>query len=167
MKTKIDYNSIENQEIKSKFVQREVLTCFSYEMGEILGLESNFENRGLPTWDDVANSFEEICPKCGSDEIYKAKEEEPNGDCFQCGCCHVVLENNRLESQPKEIFEWWIVTEYLYKQLKEKGEPVLEWGNNYYWGRCTTGQAIMLDHVIGKICEEMEILDGQKYSWAK
>ena len=95
---KLDFNSVENQEIKGRFVEREVKACFS--------------------------------------------------------------------SEPQEIFEWWIVTGFFYGKLKAKGHPVLEWGNNYYWGRCTTGQAIMMDGVISEICAEMEILDGQKYSWA-
>jgi len=62
-------------------------------------------------------------------------------------------------------FDWEV--DNIINQLKEKGHPVLEWGNNYYWGRCTTGQAILLDYVISKICEEMEILQGQKYDWSK
>jgi len=58
--------------------------------------------------------------------------------------------------------EWWIVTDYLHRKLSEKGQPVLEWGNNCYWGRCGSGQAILLDYVISEICYDMEILEGQK-----
>lgn len=173
-KTKTDYNSIENQEIKSQFVKREVLTCFSYEMDEILKASNYLPSHimpkiTLPSWDDIENAYEDICPKCGSDDVYKVLEADKpsaNDDCFECGSCGILQENEQLESQPREIFEWWIVTEYLYNKLKAQGQPVLEWGNNCYWGRCTSGQAILLDHVISVICEEMEILDGQKYSWS-
>lgn len=173
--TKIDYNSSENLEIKSQFVKREVLTCFSYEMDAILkcSYEAYLGNasllKDLPNWDDVENAYEDVCPKCGSDDVYKVPEADKpsaNDDCFECGSCGILQENEQLDSQPKEIYEWWIVTKFLYNKLKSHGQPVLEWGNNCYWGRCTTGQSIMLDHVISLICEEMEILDGQKYSWA-
>ena len=75
------------------------------------------------------------------------------------------IEPEEIENEPQEVFEWWIVTEYLYRKLKEKGCVVLEWGNNHYWGRCTTGQAILLDGIVTDICREMEILEGQKNEW--
>lgn len=171
-KTKMDFNSVENQEIKGQFVRQHVLTCFSYEMDAILKASSCHHKFGdgvdLPTYEDIENIDEEICPKCGSSDIYKVAEADkpaPNDDCFECGSCGVLQENDELDHQPKEIYEWWIVTEFLYRKLKTQGQTVLEWGNNCYWGRTTTGQAILLDHVISVICEEMEILDGQKYSW--
>lgn len=64
-----------------------------------------------------------------------------------------------------EVNEWWFITEYLAKKLEDKGEIVNYYFNTPLWGRCTTGQAILLDSVISKICEEMEILEGQKYEW--
>lgn len=170
MKTKTDHNSVVNQEIKGQFVAREVKTCFSYEMEAILSASQEHAIKDLPTFEDIENLYQDICPKCGSDDIYKVPQEDKpsaNDDCFECGSCKVLLPNDELESNPQEIFEWWIVTEYLYNHLKKHGDPVLEWGNNYYWGRGTTGQSIYLDWVISKICEEMEILEGQKYSWAK
>ncbi len=153
MKTATDYNSTINQEIKGKFIQREVLTCFSYEMDAILNTEAG----DLPSWDDIENaySFPECCPHCG--EGLPLEEDMESDKCPDC--------EQYIETEPQEIFEWWIVTEYLYNKLKTLGEPVLEWGNNCYWGRCTTGQAILLDRVISEICDDMEILEGQKYQW--
>lgn len=158
-KQKPDFNSVENQEIKSQFVKREVLTCFSYEMDAVLKASSDWAEKEnpLPSWDDIENLFTDTCPECGYDG-----ESDIHHNCPECKDKQIEM-----ESTPAEIFEWWIVTEYLYNKLKAKGQPVLEWGNNCYWGRCTTGQAIMLDHVISEICSDMEILDGQKYSWAK
>ena len=148
-------NSVENQRIKSDFVRREVMTCFSYEMDYILKASAELSKSELPSYEDIENMYEYKCPECG--EGYQSEEDAAK-------CCPGSAEP---DNEPQEIFEWWIVTEYLYKKLKEKGCPVLEWGNNYYWGRCTTGQAIMLDSVISGICSDMEILEGQKYSWAK
>lgn len=172
MKKKIDYNSSVNQTIKSKLVEREVKVCFSYEMDAILRASESHSKLGdgidLPHWEDILNGYNSACPKCGNTNIYIVPEKDKpsaNDDCFECGSCGVLRENDDLNSVPKEIYEWWIVSEYLYHQLSKRHEAVLEWGNNYYWGRTTTGQAIMLDSVIDSICEEMEILDSQQYSW--
>lgn len=163
-KQKIDYNSITNQEIKSRFVRREVLTCFSYEMDAVLkasydGSIGNATKIDLPTYEDIENGFEDICPQCSSSEI----DKQENSELFECHDCGQVTKY--CDNQPKEIYEWWIVTDFLCQKLREQGEAVLEWGNNCYWGRCTTGQGILLDHVISVICEKSEILDDQKYSW--
>lgn len=165
MKTlKIDVNSSVNQEIKRKFVEREVLACFSYEMEAILQSSGGVNDAGLASYDDIENLYQYVCPNCGDSmpEIERDQETEK----AHCPHCHDEIVSE-LDQEPQEIFEWWIVTEYLYRQLKKRNEPVLEWGNNCYWGRTTTGQAIMMDGVISSICREMEILDGQKYSWAK
>jgi len=69
------------------------------------------------------------------------------------------------ESEMQEVYQWFSVSEYLANKLSEKGEPIIRDEN--IWGRCTFGQAILLDHVITEICAEMEILQGQKYSWEK
>jgi len=149
MELKTNYNSTTNQEIKSKFVQREVLTCFSYEMEAVLNaeVEQIGSNKELPDREDIENFY--IPMSEFKDYGYESAQE--------------FVESGE---DVHEILEWWIITDYLYRKLKEKGQPVLEWGNNYYWGRCTTGQAILLDHVISEICEDIQILEGQKYSWA-
>lgn len=76
-------------------------------------------------------------------------------------------EFENLESEPQEVFEWWAVSEYLFRQLRERGYVVIITGSCYVWGRTTTGQAILLDGIISRICADMEILDGQSNSWAK
>ncbi len=126
MKTKTDLNSNINQEIKGKFVEREIKSNFSSM------LEDCFKT-SVYNYEDIENLF------------FKDNEEDA-----------------------QEIFEWWNVSEFLYNKLKEKGEPVFTPNNfNYFWGRTCSGQAILLDSVISEICNEMEILDGQKFSWSK
>lgn len=193
---KIDYDSIVNHGIKEKFVRREVLTCFSYEMDAVLKASSELSKSDLPTYDDIENTYyfdtENVIYKIMEELRFKKQElydyaNDPDtfnrrvktdkdfkvflnslsDDELTELCEEFNIDICDEESTPHEIFEWWIVTEYLYKKLQYKGQPVLEWGNNYYWGRCTTGQAILLDNVISEICEELEILEGQKYSWAK
>ena len=78
----------------------------------------------------------------------------------------VVNADDDFETEPQEIYEYWIVSEYLYNKLKEYGQPVVTDGNLEIWGRTCSGQAILLDYVITKICANMEILEGQSNSWA-
>lgn len=147
-------NNNVNQDIKRQFVDREVKACFSCEMEAIFNASAEGA-KDLPNIEDIENFFQYICPECG--EGYQEEEDAKS-------CCNSETEP---ENEPQEIFEWWIVSEYLYNKLKEKGESVLEWGNNYYWGRGTTGQAILLDYVISEICKDMKILQGQEYDWSK
>lgn len=70
-----------------------------------------------------------------------------------------------IESEDQEIFEWWAVSSFLFDKLKEFGYPVVDAGSCYVWGRTTTGQAILLDGVITRICADMEILEGQENAW--
>jgi hypothetical protein len=140
-------------------------------MEAIFEASSGYTNKSypLPTIEDVENFFMPKCQECGYQGEFPEVSSpllSPNEKSWKCPGCDKVTEELP-ETEAQEIFEWWIVTEWLYRQLKGKGEPVLEWGNNYYWGRCTTGQAILLDGVISSICWGMEILDGQANSWAK
>jgi len=157
---KIDHNNSVNQRIKGDFVAREVKTCFSYEMEAILRAGQEHHKFGdgidLPNFEDIENLYEDVCEECGEVRPY---DDKNGGEHCECG--------GDFESQPQEIFEWWIVTDFLYRKLKALNEPVLAWGNNYYWGRTCTGQAILLDRVIDVICKELEILEGQQYDWSK
>lgn len=164
---KIDGNSVKNQEIKGKFVQREVKALFSYEMNAILSanIDGHDIKNNLPAWEDVENLYEYKCPDCGEkvtdfDTDYPADD----GKQFECEYCDWKCDDAP-ESEPQDILEWWIVTEWFAKKLHEKGEPILEWGNNHYWGRTCSGQAILLDGVITDICSDMEILEGQANEW--
>lgn len=65
-----------------------------------------------------------------------------------------------------DVFEHWIVSDWLANRLEKHGEKVLrDFFGMTVWCRCTTGQAILLDSVISEICFELEILCGQKYEW--
>jgi hypothetical protein len=73
------------------------------------------------------------------DEGFKAEEIE-NGDA----------------DNMKEIYEWWLVSDWLLDKLEAEGEPVLRTDYGDWWGRTCTGQAIALDSVIQKIAKEFK-----------
>lgn len=62
----------------------------------------------------------------------------------------------RSELMYQEIYEFWAVTDWLAKRLKDLGEPVAEFGLTQVWGRGTTGQAIALDYVIEQIVKQTD-----------
>ena len=71
--------------------------------------------------------------------------------------------------QPQEIYEWYLVTDWLADQLAEHGEPVIRNGEicGSLWGRTCCGQMIICDGVIEQIASDLEILEGQKYDWSE
>ena len=54
-----------------------------------------------------------------------------------------------------DVYEHWIVSGWLARKLKGKGETVGELCGMAIWGRCTTGQAICLDRVIQNLAIEL------------
>ena len=62
---------------------------------------------------------------------------------------------NHVDPEQNEIYEHWIVSEWLANRLEDRGE-VIE--RDFYgltiWGRACTGQAILLDNVICSIYDE-------------
>ena len=67
------------------------------------------------------------------------------------------------QDEPNEVYCWYIVSGWLCDKLKDIGEVVIE--NESLWGRGACGQSISLDWVIGSICKNLEILEGQQYEW--
>jgi hypothetical protein len=67
------------------------------------------------------------------------------------------------EDEAREVMEWWIVSEFLMKKLKEHGEIIIP--HEKLWGRCQSGQQVKMEGVIDEICSDMGILEGQENSW--
>jgi hypothetical protein len=61
-----------------------------------------------------------------------------------------------IEPHEREVYEHWIVSEWLADKLEAQGEKVdRDFAGLTVWARTTTGQAIRLDYVIERICEEV------------
>ena len=60
------------------------------------------------------------------------------------------------EEQQNEVYQWFAVSEWLYKKLEEAGEIVISLDDfNYWWGCGTYRQSICMDAVILKITAEL------------
>jgi len=66
-------------------------------------------------------------------------------------CCDTL----QFEGSHNDVLEYWLVDFWLGQRLQLKDEVIFEFkdfSNGYYvWGRCTTGQAVVMDYVIKEI----------------
>jgi len=187
-------NNSTNQSIKQKFVGQHVFCNVGSFCEYVLQVNTRDidESRAPFTIDDIENycsaNVDSIIDNANDlwndkEDDFKAYANDPdtfNRRMKKIGDLAVFihsLDNDELqefcnefgieyETEPSEIYEWWAVSSYLYDKLKEMGYCVVDAGSCKVWGRCTTGQAILLDYCISKICADMEILEGQANSWA-
>lgn len=59
----------------------------------------------------------------------------------------------RANAEPAEIYEWYRVDGWLAKQLAKVGECVLDNDYGTWWGRCATGQQLIMDGTLQKVAE--------------
>lgn len=156
---KIDIHSRENQKIIGDFVAREVLTCQSSLVDMLL-------EKQIVNYEDITNLYQYQCPECGHGESDISELETPAESeyLYKCNSCNKEYDDEP-EQEAQEIYEWWLVSGWLLEKLESYGEPVLKTDYGDWWGRTGTGQAILLDSVIGSIAADLEILDGQKSAW--
>jgi predicted nuclease with TOPRIM domain len=178
-------NSIQNQKIKGMFVERNVVYCQSSLVEELLQKDPNLfeqiENMYKYEYDGELYTQEELNDKVeaaenekaeleaqlddmdGEDEASQSKRDEIEEKISDLD--DQIYDMEHADTEPVEIFEWWLVDRWMAKRLRERGEAILEEYGCCWWGRCTTGQAILLDEVITDICRDMEILAGQRNEW--
>ena len=76
--------------------------------------------------------------------------EDAHDDAFK-----EVCDEHSLDVDTLEVYEHWIVSDWLGRKLKARGEIIQDFAGFTLWGRCTTGQAIYLDGVIEEITAEL------------
>jgi len=163
----MDYDSIVNQDIKQKLVSREVIHCAStmmYNIRECIEFQQETDELfGVPDYYSALEVY-----------LYELDEEETQGllDNYDVESIEdldpeEVCSDLNLEYDYADIFEYWIVTNWLGEKLKKHGESVAEFLGFTIWGRQTSGQAILLDDVISRIAYDMGILEGQERDWSK
>lgn len=167
------YNSTANQNIKRKLVEREVLCQVNREVEFILKFSSENHHDTPYSWDDVENMYhadrdalEYHAQQLSIGEEYELFDEFDASDLSDIDDDDLrkYLEDyHDFEVERAEPLEWWKVTNWFCKKLHAQGECVILHDN--IWGRQTSGQSILLDGVISRIAEEMEILAGMKNEW--
>jgi hypothetical protein len=89
----------------------------------------------------------------GNDDDETEKRGFP---CLTADTAELACQHDDVEPHDREIYEHWIVSDWLADRLEERGERVdKDFAGLTIWGRTTTGQAIFLDAVIQDIYSEM------------
>lgn len=154
-------NSAVNQRIKSKLVEREVVYCCSYMIDELAQQEKYSDELqeilSQENWTDAALESDE----------WSELSEEDKADIVDNETHSNFCNDNNIDPLLNEALEHWIVSPWLANRLEELGEMILRnfLGFDAIWGRCCSGQGILLDGVISDIAGGMEILEGQKNEW--
>lgn len=177
MKTKqIDPNSAKNQRITAKLVEREVIYCVSCLVDELRKKAEEFPDYqddlyssgiGLPDYEEAASQagWEELPEDDERGTFLNSDGGTSDADDWQELC---EEQNIDVSDYEPEVFEHWIVSDFLAGKLEAHGQRILrDFFGLTVWCRCTTGQSISIDGVIQQIAADMEILDGQKYAWSE
>lgn len=173
-----DEMSSENQHIRDQLVRREVAQCvsmlvhhFATNEAALTGSDYSYDDiLELCQQDDWESSVREHADFVSAEEEYGETYIKLKGraDDDQLTDWREAAEALRIDDpQRHEAYEHWIVTGWFAKQLKSHGEMTGELLGLTIWGRCTTGQSISMDSVIGAIAAEMQILVGQANDWSK
>ena len=110
--------------------------------------------------DEIDNMYLPKCSECG--EFIKGDIED-GAKCPECGEANEAW---HWDSEAQEVYQWFIIDNWIFDKLKERGEVVYDAGSCCVWGRGCCGQAILLDGIIVDIALELEILEGQRNDWS-
>ncbi len=124
-------NTVKQQALDS-FVGREVYTNQSMLVEKLL--------------QDNAIDYEDIVNLNRTDEELRENGYETEEE---------IEEARDNRDDEKDIFEWWLVSDYLLRRLEKKDEPILKTVYGSWWGRTCTGQAIKMDYVIEQIYDNI------------
>lgn len=73
-----------------------------------------------------------------------------------------ACEVSNIDPHEHEVYEHWIVSDWLAARLEEKGERIdHDFTGLTVWGRTTTGQAISMDYVIRQIVRDLHNLEAE------
>jgi len=129
---KIPFNKVDQsilQDIAGQLVSNHVYVCQSMLVDKLMKKEVIFV-------DDYENYYL-------SDEQLK-KDYDVESD-------EEIQELRDDGSDVNEIFEHWVVSDWLEYQLEKLEEPLLKTDYQTWWGRTCSGQAIKLDHNIQEL----------------
>lgn len=158
------------QRAVGEFVGREVIYCVSGLVFEIARERDEWlhlfaqEDWETPAYDAIRqlsrSQLDEFLARFGSaidaGVMYEALASKYLQRLKDEDALRDFCEENNLEAQQTEIYEHWIVSDWLAGQLEERGEVV---ERDFYgltiWGRVCTGQAILLDDVICAIYDAL------------
>lgn len=59
------------------------------------------------------------------------------------------------QENPQEVYEWWLVDQFVLAELAEMGEPFIDNDFGEWWGRTCSGQMICCDSTFYTLAEKL------------
>lgn len=135
IKINYDNSNSDQRELISACIGRDLLTSQTMLVSELL-------QKSIFDFDDIINFHIKKCSRCG-EEI------------SECSCSGDGDPAANAESEPKEIYEWYLLADrWIAEKLIASGEVVLSNEFGFWWGRTCFGQAILLDSTFWNIYQE-------------
>jgi len=129
---KIPFNKVDQsilQDIAGQLVSNHVYACQSMLVHELM-------EKSILTCDNYENFF------MSEDKIKEYHNVSTDEE---------IQELRDNGSDINEVYEHWLVSDWLLDKLREQEEPILEYDYETWWGRTCSGQAIKLDHNIQEL----------------
>lgn len=82
-------------------------------------------------------------------------DEEQEADCGTGSGEHEPQPHADTSEDEAEVYEWWAVSSWLARRLRELDEVVLTNSYGNWWARTTTGQAIALDPAFQTLAKDL------------
>lgn len=138
--------------LAENYVRNEVLCCDSALVDELS--RRSYESNGIDGFS--VEDMENLYPDPSDWTVEECREyiEGHGGECPEVDdsdddCLPDGIDEWRQAvsdcAEPAEPYEWWRVTEWLCRQLRDIGEVVIDNGYGYWWGRTCTGQRMIMD----------------------
>lgn len=137
------------EERAAQYVDRDVLCRMTMTMSLLLEHEPDLIT-------EAENLELYACPHCGctSADPFDVVENDEGEDVYECPdeVCGKHSEEEP-ELVPQEVYEWYAVTPWLAGRLSAMEQVILHDDrlDTPVWGRCTTGQAMIMDGVFQEI----------------
>lgn len=172
-----EQREIQAQILAERYLERDIVYCQTYLVEEMM--QSGVDGFSLEEVDNLYPDPEEWtveqCREYLEDRGIDPESEGlplaacPNhlSDCDDDGFCTLCGEQEEEEdvadewrdavrdnSEAAEIYEWWLVTDWLADKLEEAGKPILRAANCAWWGRTCTGQNIILDGTLQEVAKQ-------------
>lgn len=144
-----------------RLLDTDVLCCDSTLVGALMELHGHGDLGAAFAWDEVENLYPD--PDTMTPEEMRTYVEERGGDVPEVpaddddyGDYVRALEDAVRDcAEPAEVYEWWRVSSWLCRTLREAGEVVLDNDYGCWWGRQCTGQAVLMDGTLQRVARMM------------
>lgn len=152
-----------------QIVNAEVYYCVSSLVSTLANGALSVNSRAEDLYTMAEQAFELACPiddweeaalqagwtKSGPDNWTKPCDDDSGID-PEFNTAREACEFDDLEPYQREVFEHWIVSDWLADQLEARGEKVdKDFAGMIVWARTTTGQGIASDSVIEAIAADL------------